>query len=603
MDLRAVARSYIQQLISRPSGLKALLLDDQTVRILSLLYSQSELLANDVVYITKLSNPPNYNLSHMTALVFIRPTAENVRALRTELRHPHFQSYSLFSTNTIPRTHIEEIADADAHERVANLRELFADYFVLSPTLISFGVLPCVPTSRPLESPVQNPDIKRTVDAISALILSLKITPRVRFQASSSLCRNVAERLCVRFDQERSLFEFRPRTPPPLLLVLDRREDPVTPLLNQWTYEAMLHELIGVNYNRISLKDSPNIPDEFRELVVDDVEDQFFRKSRFLNFGDLGTSLQKLVDSFHKESKSNNRIATIDDMMKFVSNYPEFRKSSSNVSKHVALAGELSRLVGEMNLLEVSQLEQDIACREAEGEHRREILQLLNKNNVTPSDKLRLVMLYSLRYEGVNDKGLPTMKDALNRAGVGPEGIHLITAVKEYAGASKRSADVFSNRSFFAMASSSVRRGIGGVENVYTQHEPLLATTLDSLFRNRLKGELFPLVRSDDVPNGGSVMGAASEAATVPPPRELIVVMLGGATYEEARVVSGINGGPHAFTPPEGSVTASATSAAKSLNARVVLAGTCIHNSTSFAIEITRNAAAERQEHFVRPSR
>lgn len=603
MDLRAVARNYIQQLVSRPTGLKALLLDDQTVPILSLLYSQSELLANDVVFITKLSNPPNCNLSHMTALVFIRPSAENVRLLRTELRHPHFQSYSLFFTNTIPRTHIEEIADADAHERVTNLRELFADYFVLSPTLISFGVLPCLSTSRPSGTSVQNPDIKRTVDAISALILSLKITPRVRFQASSSLCRNVAERLCVRFDQERSLFEFRPRNPPPLLLISDRREDPVTPLLNQWTYEAMLHELVGVNYNRISLKDSPNVPDEFRELVVDDVEDQFFGESRFLNFGDLGVSLQKLVDSFHRESKSNNRIATIDDMMKFVSNYPEFRKSSSNVSKHVALAGELSRLVGEMNLLEVSQLEQDIACREAEGEHRRQIMQFLKKNNVTPSDKLRLVMLYSLRYEGVNDRGLPMMKDALIQAGIGPEGIHLITAVKEYAGVSKRSGDVFSNRSFFAMASNSVRRGIGGIENVYTQHEPLLATTLDSLFRNRLKGDAFPLVRSDDAPNGGNVMGGGSETATVPPPQEVIIVMVGGATYEEARVISGINGGPNAFIPPEGSVTASAALAAKQLNARVVLAGTCIHNSTSFAIEITRNATAERQERFVRPSR
>lgn len=603
MDLRSVARSYIQQLISRPSGLKALLLDDDTVRILSLLYSQSELFENDVIYITKLSKPPNCNLSHMTALVFIRPTADNVRALRTELRHPHFQSYSLFFTNTIPRTHIEEIADADAHERVSNLRELFADYFVHSPTFISFGVLPCSPTARPSGSSVQNPDIKRTVDAISALILSLKIAPRVRFQASSSLCRNVAERLCVRFDQERSLFEFRPRQPPPLLLILDRREDPVTPLLNQWTYEAMLHELIGLSYNRISLKESPNVPDEFRELVVDDVEDQFFRQSRYLNFGDLGTSLQKLVDSFHHESKTNNRIATIDDMMKFVSNYPEFRKSSSNVSKHVALAGELSRLVGEMNLLEVSQLEQDIACREAEAEHRREIMQLLKQNNVTPSDKLRLVMLYSLRYEGVNDKGLPLMKDALNHAGVGPEGIHLITAVKEYAGVSKRSADLFSNRSFFAMASNSVRRGIGGVENVYTQHEPLLANTLDSLFRNRLKGDAFPLVRSEDFPNGDSVMVSGNDVTNISPPRELIVVMIGGATYEEAKVISGINGGPDAFVPPEGSVTASAASAAKQLNAHVVLAGTHIHNSTSFAVEITRNANAERQDRFVRPSR
>lgn len=31
-----------------------------------------------------------------------------------------------------------------------------------------------------------------------------------------------------------------------MVLILDRREDPITPLLNQWTYQAMLHELIGL---------------------------------------------------------------------------------------------------------------------------------------------------------------------------------------------------------------------------------------------------------------------------------------------------------------------------------------------------------------------
>lgn len=38
-----------------------------------------------------------------------------------------------------------------------------------------------------------------------------------------------------------------------LLLIIDRREDPVTPLLNQWTYQAMLHELIGISNNRIDI--------------------------------------------------------------------------------------------------------------------------------------------------------------------------------------------------------------------------------------------------------------------------------------------------------------------------------------------------------------
>ena len=55
-------------------------------------------------------------------------------------------------------------------------------------------------------------------------------------------------------------------------------------------------------------------------------------------------------------------IESIADMKRFVEDYPEFRKLSGNVSKHVTLVGELSRRVGEEDLLDVSELEQSLAC-------------------------------------------------------------------------------------------------------------------------------------------------------------------------------------------------------------------------------------------------
>ena len=48
-------------------------------------------------------------------------------------------------------------------------------------------------------------------------------------------------------------------------------------------------------------------------------------------------------------------------MKRFVEEYPEFRKLGGNVSKHVALVGELSRLVAQAKLLEVGEVEQGLA--------------------------------------------------------------------------------------------------------------------------------------------------------------------------------------------------------------------------------------------------
>jgi len=56
-------------------------------------------------------------------------------------------------------------------------------------------------------------------------------------------------------------------------------------------------------------------------------------------------------------------------MKRFVESYPEYRKLSSNVSKHVTLLDELSRIIDRRDLMTVSSLEQDLACKDDHGEH------------------------------------------------------------------------------------------------------------------------------------------------------------------------------------------------------------------------------------------
>lgn len=56
-----------------------------------------------------------------------------------------------------------------------------------------------------------------------------------------------------------------------------------------------------------------------------------------------------------------------EDMAKFVDNYPEYRKMHGNVSKHVSLVTEMSRIVEERKLMLVSQTEQELACNGGQG--------------------------------------------------------------------------------------------------------------------------------------------------------------------------------------------------------------------------------------------
>jgi hypothetical protein len=78
-------------------------------------------------------------------------------------------------------------------------------------------------------------------------------TPPRRYQHGSEHAQRLADSLYnLTYKQQYQIFDFGARSQP-VLLILDRRDDPVTPLLTQWTYQAMVHELVGVSDNTVKL--------------------------------------------------------------------------------------------------------------------------------------------------------------------------------------------------------------------------------------------------------------------------------------------------------------------------------------------------------------
>lgn len=92
--------------------------------------------------------------------------------------------------------------------------------------------------------------------------------------------------------------------------------------------------------------------------------DPFYKKNMYLDLGELGNNIKVYVDEFQAKHKSTTKLESIGDMKRFVEEYPEFKKLGGNVSKHVTLVSELSRLVGQGSLLEVGELEQNLAVSE-----------------------------------------------------------------------------------------------------------------------------------------------------------------------------------------------------------------------------------------------
>ena len=149
-----------------------------------------------------------------------------------------------------------------------------------------------------------------------------------------------------------------------LVIVLDRINDPITPLLNQWTYQAMVSEVIGLENNLIK---SGVIPSKAQyNLSID--SDDFFSKNAFSNFGDLANNLKLMVDQYQDHGK-NVKMDSIEDMQKFVEDYEINKKKQNSMTKHVEITSYLSKTVGQKHLLDISKLEQDMASSNNKNSH------------------------------------------------------------------------------------------------------------------------------------------------------------------------------------------------------------------------------------------
>jgi vacuolar protein sorting-associated protein 45 len=91
----------------------------------------------------------------------------------------------------------------------------------------------------------------------------------------------------------------------------------------------------------------------------------------------------------------------------------------------------------------------------------------MSSPQITADTKLRLVILYGLRYEKLAGNALPMLVEMLkSEDGLSDRHIKLVEDVLQYAGADQRTEDIFANRNILARTTQ-VLKGLKVRENLY----------------------------------------------------------------------------------------------------------------------------------------
>ncbi|XP_028246688.1 SNARE-interacting protein KEULE-like isoform X4 [Glycine soja] len=264
---------------------------------------------------------------------------------------------------------------------------------------------------------------------IATVFASLREFPSVRFRAAKSLDATtmttfqdlIPTKLAAGIwdclvKYKKSIPNF-PQTETCELLILDRSIDQIAPVIHEWTYDAMCHDLLNMEGNKYvhEVPGKSGGPAERKEVLLED-HDPVWLELRHAHIADASERLHEKMTNFISKnkaaqiqhgSKSSSEMSTR-DIQTIVQALPQYSEQIDKLSLHVEIAGKINRIIRESGLRELGQLEQDLVFGDATT---KDVIKFFTmKEDITHENKLRLLMIlasvYPEKFEGEKGQNL-----------------------------------------------------------------------------------------------------------------------------------------------------------------------------------------------------
>ncbi|KAK6918516.1 Sec1-like protein [Dillenia turbinata] len=348
-------------------------------------------------------------------------------------REPLYKKAYVFFSSPIPKDLVDRIkSDTSLLPRIGALREMNLEYFSIdSQAYITDQerALDELYGESAEKSHAFVQCIGTMASRISTVFASLKEFPYVRYRAAKTPDESTAATFrdsvptklaaavweCV--SKYKSTIQNFPQTETCELLILDRSVDLIAPVIHEWTYDAMCHDLLDMDGNKyvheVPSKTGGN--PERKEVLLED-HDPVWLELRHAHIADASERLHDKMTNF----KSKNKAAQLSsrdgselstrDLQKMVQALPQYTEQVEKLSLHVEIASKINTLIGETRLRDLGQLEQDIVFGDAGT---KELINFLrSRQDASVENKLRLLMIYASvnpdKFEG--DKGTKLMQ-------------------------------------------------------------------------------------------------------------------------------------------------------------------------------------------------
>ncbi|CAM9154148.1 unnamed protein product [Ascophyllum nodosum] len=402
---------------------RVMVLDSRATRVISSVVGMYDIMEGHVTVVEDL-HKIRQPFPEMEGVYVVAPTAKSIEAIKRDFKSPSEALYSkvhLFFLRGLTRELVNSIKQCPTlisrvktfKARLSSSIEINMDYLV--PEIQSYhfdmgsfsgkGEVDPETHYRELYGGVSE---RRVMDTIASRLVTLCATlgefPHVRYAAdgvgrTEGVARMFQQESMQQFVSNSPTWSFRGQDSRSTdggratLLLLDRADDLLSPLMHEFTYQCLVEDLLGITDGKVSYKAETGRGVVQKEALLTD-SDSLWAEFRHQHIGkvltDLGNRFRDLVASNAGAAalvKGEGRQMSVEQMAKATRGLPEFQEVSKKMSQHVRLSQDCMTQLEKNYLLQAGALEQTMVLGTDELGKSRKCREILEGWSVEDSDR------------------------------------------------------------------------------------------------------------------------------------------------------------------------------------------------------------------------